>query len=81
MGKKYRSKWDHIIACAADIANSYDTPVTLGQLFYRLIAALLFTNTDGNYTYDREHLALLADIAERFTTDQLRAMAEGWADQ
>ena len=51
MGKKYRSKWDRIIDAARDIADSYDTPVTLRQLFYRLIAALLFTNTDGNYTY------------------------------
>jgi hypothetical protein len=51
MGKVYRSKWDRIIDAARDIADSYDTPVTLRQLFYRLIAAVLITNTDANYTY------------------------------
>jgi hypothetical protein len=51
MGKCYVSKWDRIIARAVEIAESYDTPVTLRQLFYRLIAAVLITNTDGNYTY------------------------------
>jgi hypothetical protein len=51
MGKKYASKWDRTINAARDIAESYDTPVTLRQLFYRLIAAQLFTNDQSNYNY------------------------------
>jgi hypothetical protein len=49
MGKVYHSKWDSIIAAAARIARSYDTPVTLRQLFYRLIAAQLIRNCDSDY--------------------------------
>lgn len=51
MGKVYRSKWDKILDAAKGIAESYTTAVTLRQLFYRLIAAVLITNTDSNYTY------------------------------
>ena len=51
MGRVYRSKWDRIIDAARDIATSYDTAVTLRQLFYRLIAALLIANSDSNYNY------------------------------
>jgi hypothetical protein len=51
MGRRYHTKWDRIIGSAVEIAESYDTGVTLRQLFYRLIAAQLFTNTDANYKY------------------------------
>ena len=49
MGKVYRSKWDRILARAKRIALSYDTPVTLRQLFYRLVAAVLIPNNDSSY--------------------------------
>jgi hypothetical protein len=42
-------KWPAIIAAAADIVGSYDTMVTLRQLFYRLIAATLIPNTNSAY--------------------------------
>jgi hypothetical protein len=40
-------KWPAIIAAARDIIESYDTAVTLRQLFYRLVAAVLLPNTIG----------------------------------
>jgi hypothetical protein len=49
MGKCYNSKWDKIIARAKTIALSYDTPVTLRQLFYRLVAAQLILNNQSSY--------------------------------
>jgi hypothetical protein len=51
MGRKYASKWDRIIAEAARIAESYDTGVTLRQLYYRLVAAELIENNDSSYNY------------------------------
>jgi len=51
MGKCYASKWDRVIARAIEIAESYDTPVTLRQLFYRLIAAVLIENSQSAYNY------------------------------
>jgi hypothetical protein len=42
-------KWPPIIARAAEIVNSYDTPVSLRQLFYRLVAAELIPNTFSMY--------------------------------
>jgi hypothetical protein len=38
-----------IIPAAVDIVNSYDTMVTLRQLFYRLVAAQLIPNADDPY--------------------------------
>lgn len=49
MGKVYKSKWDRIIMRGKQIALSYDTPVTLRQLFYRLVAAQLIPNNKGAY--------------------------------
>jgi len=43
--------WPPIIAEAKRIAESYDTDVTLRQLFYRLVSAQLIPNTQSKYTY------------------------------
>jgi hypothetical protein len=44
-----RLAWPELLERAADIVNSYDTLVTLRQLFYRLVAALLLPNTTNAY--------------------------------
>ena len=45
-----RKDWNEILRQAANIVNSYDTPVTLRQLFYRLVSIELLENTRSNYT-------------------------------
>lgn len=47
--QRTRLDWSTIITRAADIVGSYDTGVTLRQLFYRLVAAVLLPNTRGAY--------------------------------
>lgn len=42
--------WGEILDRAAAIVRSYDTPVTLRQLFYRLVSAELIRNTRSEYT-------------------------------
>ena len=44
-----RLQWETILDRAAAIVTSYDTPVTLRQLFYRLIAAGIIPNTTSAY--------------------------------
>jgi hypothetical protein len=44
-----RLDWGRIIPRAAQIARSYDTAVTLRQLFYRLVAAGVIPNSQGAY--------------------------------
>lgn len=44
-----RIDWSPILARAAEIVRSYDTSVTLRQLFYRLVAAQLLPNTQTVY--------------------------------
>jgi hypothetical protein len=44
-----RINWPGIVDQAAGIVRSYDTSVTLRQLFYRLVSALLIPNTTGAY--------------------------------
>jgi hypothetical protein len=44
-----RLDWPALLERAAAIVNSYDTLVTLRQLFYRLVAALLLPNTTNAY--------------------------------
>jgi hypothetical protein len=44
-----RINWGHVLERAAEVAGSYSTPVTLRQLFYRLVAAGLIPNTTGAY--------------------------------
>lgn len=41
--------WSLILPVAAAIVGSYDTPVTLRQLFYRLVSAELLPNTQNAY--------------------------------
>ncbi len=49
MSKTGRRNWQAILKRAADIVNSYDTSVTLRQLFYRLVAAQILENTRSDY--------------------------------
>lgn len=42
--------WTTILKKAAAIVRSYDTAVTLRQLFYRLVSALILTNTRADYS-------------------------------
>jgi hypothetical protein len=44
-----RLRWSPIVARAAEIVNGYDIPVTLRQLFYRLVMERLIPNSDGAY--------------------------------
>lgn len=44
-----RRNWDAILVRAAEIVASYDTFVTLRQLFYRLVSELLIHNTRSDY--------------------------------
>jgi hypothetical protein len=44
-----RPDWPALLERAAAIVHSYDTLVTLRQLFYRLVAALLLPNTTNAY--------------------------------
>jgi len=44
-----RLSWPAIVVRAAEIVNEYDTPVTLRQLFYRLVAALIIPNKQTTY--------------------------------
>ncbi|MPZ18114.1 MAG: hypothetical protein GEV06_09410 [Luteitalea sp.] len=42
--------WGSLLADAARIVKGYDTPVTLRQLFYRLVSAGVLRNTRAEYT-------------------------------
>lgn len=44
-----RLPWDSILARAAEIVRSYDTGVTLRQLYYRLVSEHLIPNTKPTY--------------------------------
>jgi hypothetical protein len=44
------NKWNEILDIATSIVRSYDTSVTLRQLFYRLVAAEVLPNTRSAYT-------------------------------
>lgn len=44
-----RLHWPAIVDQAAGIVSEYNTPVTLRQLFYRLVAARVLPNTDTSY--------------------------------
>lgn len=47
--KHTRIDWAYILDCARAIVTSYKTPVTLRQLFYRLVAAELIPNKQTAY--------------------------------
>lgn len=59
-----RIDWAPIIARAAVIVESYDIPVTLRQLFYRLVMELLIPNADGPYKRLSELTAALRRTGE-----------------
>ncbi len=44
-----RKKWPEVLAHSAEIVRSYDTPVTLRQLFYRLVSDGTLRNTTNDY--------------------------------
>lgn len=44
-----RLNWTTIVDAARDIAYEYDTPLTLRQLFYRLVAAQIIPNEQQHY--------------------------------
>jgi hypothetical protein len=52
-----RPDWAALIAFAASIVESYDTLVTLRQLFYRMVAALFLPNTTNAYKAFSKHTA------------------------
>lgn len=56
-----RVTWAPVIERAAEIVNSYQTPVTLRQLFYRLVSEQLIPNTLGKY----KHLSKLTAEGRR----------------
>ena len=41
--------WPYVLNEARSIVASYETPVTLRQLFYRLVSRLLIPNTQNAY--------------------------------
>lgn len=49
--------WSEITRHAADIVNSYDTSVTLRQLFYRLVSDMTLPNTTNAYKGLSRHTA------------------------
>src|SRR5262252_7168609 len=52
-----RPDWPDLLARAAAIVTSYDTLVTLRQLFYRLVAARVLLNTTNAYKALSKHTA------------------------
>jgi hypothetical protein len=59
-----RTAWAPVLERARAIVESYDTAVTLRQLFYRLVAEALIANTRSAY----QHLSRLTAIARRAGT-------------
>lgn len=59
-----RLDWAPIIARAADIVESYDIPVTLRQLFYRLVMEGLIPNAEQPYKTLSSRTAALRRIGE-----------------
>ena len=47
MTQAARIDWRHVIERAAEIVRSYDTSVTLRQLFYRLVSSQEIPNTES----------------------------------
>lgn len=50
-GAAARTNWTDVLGVAREIVDSYDTPVTLRQLFYRLVARGLIRNTRPQYQW------------------------------
>jgi hypothetical protein len=66
-----RIEWPAVVAQAKEIVESYDTSVTLRQLFYRLVSAQLIPNTQGAYkrlselTAEARRQGLFPDLIDR----------------
>lgn len=66
-----RIDWPAIVDRAADVVRSYDTSVTLRQLFYRLVSEQLLPNTQGAYkrlsalTAERRREGTFPDLIDR----------------
>ena len=54
---RVRIAWPLVVARAAEIVESYDTGVTLRQLFYRLVSELVIPNTTNAYKELSRHTA------------------------
>ena len=48
--RPYMRNWAEVLDRAGEIVNSYDTGVTLRQLFYRLVSEELIPNSRSKYT-------------------------------
>ena len=59
-----RIAWEPVVAAADEVVRSYDTPVTLRQVFYRLVTAELIPNTRSAY--------------KTLSARTARARREGW---
>jgi len=89
----HRPDWPALLRQAADIVNSYDTLVTLRQLFYRLVAALLLPNTTNaykslsRYTAEARRAGAFPSLMDRgrtihrYRTFAGPAMARQWLQQ
>lgn len=81
-----RLDWPAILPVAAEIVESYDTSVTLRQLFYRLIAAELLPNTQNaykalsKYTAEARRRSEFPALIDRTRTIHRAATFEGVAD-
>ena len=64
MTRAVRIDWGHVLELAAEIVRSYDTSVTLRQLFYRLVSAQHISNTESAY--------------KRLSSVTAQARREGW---
>jgi len=64
MAKQARLNWQEVLEHAADIVNSYDTGVTLRQLFYRLVSDGTLRNTQSQYN--------------SLSSNTAKARREGW---
>jgi hypothetical protein len=73
-----RIDWkNHVIPTARAIVESYDTPVTLRQLFYRLVSKQLIPNTISAYTTLSNRTAALRRLGEfPPLIDKTRGIAE-----
>ena len=79
-------RWQPILEQAAAIVNSYDTGVTLRQLFYRLVAAELLPNTQTAYrtlsskTAEARRNGTFPDLVDRTRTIHRRVCFAGVVD-
>lgn len=59
-----RGEWASIIARVREIIAEYDFPLTLRQVFYRLVAAQALDNTRSEYNQLSDHLARAREQSE-----------------